>query len=238
MAHILRACAPRLMRARAVKPKRLVQKHIDRTQKQPTRRTTRNKCTVSLMPVHEPGDHNPDRRVRKKQRQGNKNIPENVDADVKEGHEESKALEDITNEEDTDSARILRWYHLQCVESNNTDQHHRKDQEGPCGCERFDVVFLVEPYHQHWEADDHRSCDIDPKENVYSAWMNVTSGNSVVDSYKEWLSFVRSKRTTDVLPMMIVASERTIKGTKTLLTGSVIRRSDCLGYTTDCMIST
>ena len=48
---------------------------------------------------------------------------------VEERHEHPDALEEVSNEQDTHCPLICRLHSLEHVEGDDTDEHHREDQE-------------------------------------------------------------------------------------------------------------
>ena len=101
--------------------------------------------------------------------------PDDIDADVEKCHEESETLEGITDEQDTDCSAFIGRDDLEHVEGDDADKHQGEYQEGPGRGESLEVMGVVEPDHEHGEADDDGNGEVDPKEDINERRVDETS---------------------------------------------------------------
>lgn len=87
-------------------------------------------------------------------------------------------MESITDKQDTNCSAFVGRDDLEHVEGDDADEHHREYQEGPSRGEGLEVVGVVEPDHQHWEADEEGNGEVDPKENINERRVNEASTDS------------------------------------------------------------
>ena len=86
-------------------------------------------------------------------------------------------MEGVTDKQDANCFAIIDRDDLEHVEGDDSDKHHREDQERPGGGERLEIMGFIEPDHEHGEADEEGDGEVDPEEDINERGVNKTIRN-------------------------------------------------------------